>query len=103
MPGADEARIVVDFDDRQLYVSGFVQNGDLIQTVDVDRPARPTTATQMVRGGDGWSLGRVLGRTRRERTQLETTRSSRSAFHRASAYSSSTSECTVMPPPVPSR
>ena len=30
-------------------------------------------------------------------------RSSRSAFHRDSAYSSATSERTVMPPPVPSR
>ncbi len=38
VPGADDARVVVDFDDEQLYVSGFVQNGDLIQTVDVVDP-----------------------------------------------------------------
>ena len=38
VPGADAARVVVDFDDRQLFVSGFVQNGDLIQTVDVVDP-----------------------------------------------------------------
>ena len=31
------------------------------------------------------------------------TRSRRSAFQRDSAYSSATSECTVIPPPVPSR
>ena len=36
--GADDARLVVDFDDRQLYVTGFVQDGDLIQTVDVVDP-----------------------------------------------------------------
>ncbi len=47
--GADAARIVVDFDDRQLFVSGFVQNGDLIQTVDVVDP-QPYDAAQMVRG-----------------------------------------------------
>ena len=38
VPGADDARVVVDFDDQQLYVSGFVQDGDLIQTVDVVDP-----------------------------------------------------------------
>lgn len=36
--GADDARLVVDFDDRQLFVTGFVQDGDLIQTVDVVDP-----------------------------------------------------------------
>ena len=38
VPGADDARVVVDFDDQQLYVSGFVQNGELVQTVDVVDP-----------------------------------------------------------------
>jgi hypothetical protein len=38
VPRADAARIVVDFDNRQLFVSGFVQNDDLIQTVDVVDP-----------------------------------------------------------------
>jgi hypothetical protein len=38
VPRADTARIVVDFDNRQLFVSGFVQNDDLIQTVDVVDP-----------------------------------------------------------------
>lgn len=37
--GADDARVVVDTDDDQLYVSGFVQNGELIQTVDAIDPA----------------------------------------------------------------
>lgn len=48
VPGADAARVVVDFDDRQLFVSGFVQNGDLIQTVDVVDP-RPYDETRVVR------------------------------------------------------
>jgi hypothetical protein len=47
--GADAARIVVDFDDRQLFVSGFVQNGDLIQTVDVIDP-QPYETSVVVRG-----------------------------------------------------
>ena len=49
MQGADAAKIVVDFDDRQLFVSGFVQNGDLIQTVDVVDP-QPYDSTGVVRG-----------------------------------------------------
>ena len=47
--GADAAKIVVDFDNRQLFVSGFVQNGDLIQTVDVVDP-QPYDATRVVKG-----------------------------------------------------
>jgi hypothetical protein len=47
--GADDAKIVVDFDNRQLFVTGFVQNGDLIQTVDVVDP-QPYDASQMVHG-----------------------------------------------------
>jgi hypothetical protein len=37
--GADDARIVVDATKKQLYVTGFVQNGDLIQKVDIVDPA----------------------------------------------------------------
>lgn len=37
--GADDARIVVNATKEQLYVTGFVQNGDLIQQVDVVDPA----------------------------------------------------------------
>ena len=48
VPGADDARIVVDFDDQQLYVSGFVQDGDLIQTVDVVDP-QPYDRDRVVR------------------------------------------------------
>ena len=48
VPGADAARVVVDFDDRQLFVSGSVQNGDLIQTVDVVDP-RPYDEARVVR------------------------------------------------------
>jgi hypothetical protein len=47
--GADAARVVVDFDDIQLFVSGFVQNGDLIQTVDVVDP-QPYDEQRAVRG-----------------------------------------------------
>ncbi|UMG94740.1 HAMP domain-containing histidine kinase [Nocardioides sp. TF02-7] len=39
IPGADAARVVVDVVERQLYVTGFVQNGDLIQNVNVVDPA----------------------------------------------------------------
>ena len=48
VPGAEAARVVVDFDDRQLFVSGSVQNGDLIQTVDVVDP-RPYDEARVVR------------------------------------------------------
>ncbi|WGY02341.1 hypothetical protein QI633_00955 [Nocardioides sp. QY071] len=37
--GADDARVVVNATKKQLYVTGFVQNGDLIQQVDVVDPA----------------------------------------------------------------
>lgn len=37
--GADAARVVVDVVKRQLYVTGFVQNGDLIQSVNVVAPS----------------------------------------------------------------
>lgn len=37
--GADAARVVVDVVRQQLYVTGFVQNGDLIQNVNVVDPA----------------------------------------------------------------
>ncbi len=48
VPGADDARVVVDFDDRQLFVTGFVQDGDLIQTVDVVDP-QPYDRARVVR------------------------------------------------------
>jgi hypothetical protein len=48
VPGADAARVVVDFDDSQLFVTGFVQDGDLIQTVDVVDP-RPYDQARVVR------------------------------------------------------
>lgn len=37
--GADASRLVVQVDHNQLYISGFVQNGDLIQSVNVVDPA----------------------------------------------------------------
>lgn len=46
--GADDSRIVVDFTESELLVSGFVQNGDLIQTVDVVDP-QPYDQTRNVR------------------------------------------------------
>lgn len=49
VPGADAAKVVVDFDDSQLFVSGFVQNDDLIQTVDVIDPL-PYDRARVVRG-----------------------------------------------------
>jgi hypothetical protein len=48
VPGADAARVIVDFDDRQLFVNGSVQNDDLIQTVDVVDPA-PYDEARVVR------------------------------------------------------
>lgn len=47
--GADAARIVVDVVRKQLYVTGFVQNGDLIQNVNVVDPA-PYDEQQVVSG-----------------------------------------------------
>ncbi len=47
--GADAARLVVDIEAGTLLVSGFVQNGDLIQTVDVVDP-RPYDQDGVVRG-----------------------------------------------------
>jgi hypothetical protein len=55
--GAEDARLVVDADDDQLYVSGFVQNGELIQTVDAVDPA-PYDRGRVVRGVI-WALGRL--------------------------------------------
>ena len=64
--GADAAKIVVDFDDRQLFVSGFVQNGDLIQTVDVVDPqpydAQPDGARRAVDPGQVRPGGPVVVR-----------------------------------------
>jgi len=39
IPAADDARVVVDARDDALLVSGFVQNGNLIQTVNLAEPA----------------------------------------------------------------
>ena len=47
--GADAARVVVDVVKKQLYVTGFVQNGDLIHQVDVVDPA-PYDEKRVVRG-----------------------------------------------------
>ena len=60
--GADDARVVVDSDDDQLYVSGFVQNGDLIQTVDAIDPA-PYDRDRVVRAVT-WALGRLSAHAR---------------------------------------
>jgi hypothetical protein len=46
---ADDARVVVNATKEQLYVTGFVQNGGLIQQVDVVDPA-PYAEKQVVRG-----------------------------------------------------
>lgn len=46
---ADDARVVVNATKEQLYVTGFVQNGDLIQQVDVVDPA-PYDEKRVVRG-----------------------------------------------------
>lgn len=46
---ADDARVVVNAAEDQLYVTGFVQNGNLIQQVDVVDPA-PYDARRIVRG-----------------------------------------------------
>lgn len=47
--GADAARMVVKFAQGSLLATGFVQNGDLIQTVDVIDP-QPYESSQVVRG-----------------------------------------------------
>ncbi len=55
--GADDTRLVVDADAEQLYVSGFVQNGDLIQTVDTVDP-KPFDRRRVV-GAVTWALGEL--------------------------------------------
>jgi hypothetical protein len=47
--GADAARIVVDVVKKQLYVTGFVENGDLIQNVNVVDPT-PYDEQQVLAG-----------------------------------------------------
>lgn len=47
--GADDVRVVVNAAEDQLYVTGFVQNGDLIHQVDVVDPA-PYDEKRVVRG-----------------------------------------------------
>ena len=39
VPGADDARMVVKFAQDSLLITGFVQNGDLIQVVNLVQPA----------------------------------------------------------------
>jgi hypothetical protein len=46
---ADDARVVVDVVKKQLYVTGFVENGDLIQNVNVVDPA-PYDEQQVLAG-----------------------------------------------------
>jgi hypothetical protein len=58
--GADDTRLVVEADQGQLFVSGFVQNGDLIQTVDAIDPA-PFDRRRMVRAVT-WVLGELAAR-----------------------------------------
>jgi len=55
--GADAARLVVAADEEQLYVSGFVQDGDLIQTVDAIDP-RPFDRERLTRAVT-WALGEL--------------------------------------------
>jgi len=57
VPEADAARLVVDVDHDQLFVSGFVQNGDLIQTVDAIDP-RPFDRERVTRAVT-WALGEL--------------------------------------------
>ncbi|HWM74872.1 MAG TPA: hypothetical protein VNQ53_14080 [Nocardioides sp.] len=57
VPGADDTRLVVHSDAHQLYVSGFVQNGDLIQTVDAVDP-KPFDRDRAVTAVT-WALGRL--------------------------------------------
>lgn len=49
VPGADDARIVVDAAKDQLYVTGFLQNGNLFEVVNLVDPA-PYDEKRAVRG-----------------------------------------------------
>jgi len=55
--GADDTRLVVEIDHGQLFVSGFVQNGILIQTVDAVDPA-PYDEERLVRAVT-WTMGEL--------------------------------------------
>jgi len=57
VPGATATRLVVEVDHGQLFVTGFVQNGDLIQTVNAIDPEpfdRKRVTDTVV-----WALGRL--------------------------------------------
>ena len=71
---ADATRLVVDSDESRLYVSGFVQNGDLIQTVDAVDP-EPHDRRRVVRAVT-WALGRLSSNGLPTRSQRFTGRSS---------------------------
>lgn len=60
--GADDTRLVVDSDGDTLFVSGFVQNHDLIHTIDVVDPA-PHDRRRLVRAVT-WMLGRLSDHAR---------------------------------------
>lgn len=47
--GADDARLIINEDENHLVVTGFVQNGDLIQSVDVVAPS-PHERARVVAG-----------------------------------------------------
>lgn len=64
--GADDTRLVVDSDEDQLYVSGFVQNGDLIQTVDAVDP-EPYDRRRLERAVT-WALGQLSDHARETRS-----------------------------------
>lgn len=60
--GADDTRLVVETGEGQIFVSGFVQNGDLIHTVDaVDR--RPYDRRRLERAV-AWALARLSAHAR---------------------------------------
>ena len=63
MPDAEDTRLVVEVDHGQLFVSGFVQNGILIQTVDAVDPA-PYDRQRVVRAVT-WAMRELAAHARK--------------------------------------
>ena len=92
---------------RTLLVTGFVQNGDLVQVVNVVDPTpfdrRRLVAAVRTVMADLAPTPTTPGSATTEPGPAAERPSSRSALTSDSAHSSPTSDSTVIPPPVPSR
>ena len=97
--GADDAEVVLEPEDGLVTV--FLKQGFVTHARGARRRGPRARRADRDQAGDAGAGGELPGLIAEGLTARAA--SSRSAFQRDSAYSSSTSERTVMPPPVPSR